>query len=275
MRDFILAANWKMHKSPREAVQFFRDFVPALESKLKLAPLAESGGAPRVARGFGQGPNKGARRVLFFVPALNVFASEQAVRGSGLELGIQNIHSEAKGAFTGENSPVVASEMGVSWALVGHSERRALFSETDAQTGLKMQAALVHGLSAMICVGETLAEREAGITMTVVERQLDAALTGIAETLRATPDRVAVAYEPVWAIGTGKVATPEQASSVHQSIRQWLVGKFGAETAGLISILYGGSVKSDNAAAIAAQPEIDGFLVGGASLEPQSFLGLI
>lgn len=249
-----------MHKSPNEAVQFFKDFLPKFEQR----------GGKKMA----SGPNGGPLRTVFFVPALDLFACEQVTRGSGVEIGGQNIHHEIKGAFTGENSAAVLASIGASWALVGHSERRSLFGETDVMTDQKMKTAVANGLSAMLCVGETLQEREADQTLRVVTRQLEAGLAGVLDVLRATPKRIAIAYEPVWAIGTGKVATPDQASEVHQSIRAWLNTKTDAKVAAEIAILYGGSVKPDNAKAIGSKPDIDGFLVGGASLEVDSFLGL-
>ncbi len=256
MRDFIFAANWKMHKTPAESMAFFRAFLPKLESRL------------------GPGANGGAKRVVFFVPALNLAASEMAAQGSVVEIGGQNIHQEVKGAFTGENSASALQAAGAKWALVGHSERRSLFGETDQVTALKMKTAIASGLSAMLCVGETLKERESNETIKVVARQLESGLAEVLETCRATPKKIAIAYEPVWAIGTGKVASPEQASEVHQSIRQWLTTRLDDKVAQEISILYGGSVKPDNAASIAAKSDIDGFLVGGASLEADSFIGL-
>lgn len=254
MRDFIYAANWKMHKTPEEAVHFFHELMPALART---------------------DPKKKSRRIVFFVPAIDLYVSHQAVAGSIIELGAQNIHQELKGAFTGETSAAVLKSMRIPWALVGHSERRTLFGETDALTALKMKTALASDLSAMLCVGETLNERESNSTIRVVARQLEAGLGSIASEIKENPKRIAIAYEPVWAIGTGKVATPEQASEVHQSVRTWLATRFDAKIAAEISILYGGSVKPDNAAAIAAKSDIDGFLVGGASLEVASFLGLI
>lgn len=284
MRDFILAANWKLNKTPSEASQFFRDFSEKLEDRLSLPPTA--GGESRDIRGFGEGPNGGRRRIVFFVPALLVATSEQVVKGTGLEIGGQNIWVETKGAFTGENSSDVLNAMGAAWALVGHSERRSIFGETDKHTAQKMKTALTSGLSAMLCVGETLAEREAGETLKVVFRQLEEGLSLIGDVIAKDPSRVAIAYEPVWAIGTGKVATPEQASEVHQALRKRLAEFLGKSQAGAggadsgttvaseIALLYGGSVKPDNAKALGSKPDIDGFLVGGASLEPDSFLGL-
>jgi triosephosphate isomerase len=253
MRDFIYAANWKMNKNPVEALQFFRDFEPLLEKK----SLAKS------------------KRVVFFVPDVNLSTCVEALKGKPIELGGQNIHAQVSGAFTGETSAAVLESMGVAWALIGHSERRTLFGETDAMTADKVKTALANGLSAMLCVGETLVEREGGDTLIVVARQLELGLAKVIDVVRANPKRLAIAYEPVWAIGTGKVASPEQASEVHQAIRKWLTAKFDAQVAGEISILYGGSVKPDNAKSIGEKPDIDGFLVGGASLEPASFIGLM
>lgn len=254
MRNFILAANWKMHKTPDDTTAFFREFNPKLEAKL------------------GKGPNGGEKRVVFFVPALDLSAAIVSTRETKIEIGGQNIHAELKGAFTGENSAAVLKTMGAKWALVGHSERRSLFGETDLETASKMKTAIQAGLSAMLCVGETLQERESGKTLQVVSRQLEAGLAQVLETLAKEPSRLAIAYEPVWAIGTGKVASPEQASEVHVAIRQWLSER--VSTASEIAILYGGSVKPENSQALGAMPEIDGFLVGGASLEAASFLNL-
>lgn len=252
MRDFILAANWKMHKTPKESAAFFRDFLPALKA------------------------GSGNRRVIFFVPATNMVTSEEATRGSTVELGAQNVHSEVKGAFTGETSVETVKAIGAKWALVGHSERRTLFHETDADAAKKVKAGLAAGLDVMLCIGETLAEREAGKTMDVVRRQLERGLELVAgDTVKSQPKRISIAYEPVWAIGTGKVATPEQASEVHQFLRKTMTELYGAASANAITILYGGSAKADNVASLVAQKDIDGFLVGGASLEVASFSALI
>lgn len=262
MRHFLYAANWKLNKSPDEAEAFFEDFLGRLPKG-----------------GLGASASGGQKQIVFFVPALTLSSSIAALnRASGggiLQLGLQNAYWEAKGAFTGENSASVAREMGAGWLLVGHSERRSLFGETDADTAKKVAAGFQAGLKPMLCVGESFAEREAGKTIEVVQRQLQAIMCD--EGLKAkiiTGSDFVIAYEPVWAIGTGKVATPEQASEVHQAIRQILVAELGFEVANKISILYGGSVKPDNAKAIGGMPDIDGFLVGGASLEPATFAGL-
>lgn len=268
MRDFLLAANWKMHKNPGETRAFFTEW------KGIAARLPQSG------------PRGGRTRVLAFVPALSFAAAVDAVGASGqdlpverardlaIELGIQNAHHESKGAFTGENSAVVAQQMGAQWLLVGHSERRSLFHETDEWTSLKVEAGLKAGLKVMLCIGETLPEREAGQTDQVNRRQLAAGLSRVSPSILEA-SRLVIAYEPVWAIGTGKVATPEQANQAHVAIRDWLAGAYGKELAARTPILYGGSVKPDNAAQLREQSEIDGFLVGGASLEVTSFSALL
>ncbi len=268
MRDFIFAANWKLNKSPKEASSYFQEFL----GKFPTSGRANS------ATG-------GKKRVVFFVPALTLATSVQALTeaaaggatAGAVAVGLQNAYWEIKGAFTGENSGSVAKEIGAEWLLIGHSERRTLFGETDADTAKKVEMAFKTGLMPMLCVGESLAEREAGITMDVVRRQLLAVLDveALKTKIKAAPSGgIVIAYEPVWAIGTGKVASPEQASEVHQGIRQLLTKELGASTANGISILYGGSVKAENAKSIGAMADIDGFLVGGASLEPASFAAL-
>jgi len=244
-RPFVVAANWKMHKSPREAVEFLKEIRPRLE---ELPPN---------------------REVIFFVPAIDLWVTQEALQGSSLKFGAQNCFYEMKGAFTGENSPQVLAEIGAQYCLVGHSERRTIFHETDEDTARKVKALHSVGITPMLCVGETLAEREAGKTNDVIVRQLRAGLKD------RDPSRpVAIAYEPVWAIGTGKVATPEQAGEAHATLRRALAEIGGADFAAQTPILYGGSVKPDNAGEIARQEEVDGFLVGGASLEVSTFLPL-
>jgi triosephosphate isomerase len=249
MRPFTVAANWKMHKNPRDTRDYFAAFLPKLEAS----------GAAR---------DPSFRKIIFFVPALNLHAAAESLKGTHVGWGAQNAHWESKGAFTGENSPQVLAELATPYVLVGHSERRALFGETDEQTGLKVKALQALGITPMLCVGETLEEREAGKTNEVIVRQLNAGLAH-----RDTTKRILVAYEPVWAIGTGKVASPEQANEAHAVLRKALAS-LGQALADATPILYGGSVKPDNSAEIAKQPEIDGFLVGGASLESDSFLAL-
>lgn len=250
MRPFVVAANWKMHKGPAETAEFFKAFLPKLEAS-------------------GVAKDPAFRKVIFFVPAVDLYVAQQSLKGSTVGFGGQNVHWESKGAFTGETSATVLAEMATPFALVGHSERRALFGETDEQTAKKVKAIQAVGMTPMLCVGESLAEREAGQTNEVIVRQLK---TGLSE--RDTTKRVIIAYEPVWAIGTGKVATPEQAGEAHDVLRKALAAIGGAALADATPILYGGSVKPDNSAEIARQKEIDGFLVGGASLDVDPFLAL-
>jgi triosephosphate isomerase (TIM) len=246
-RRFIVAANWKMNKSPDEAVTYLQSF---------LKSYAEQAG-------------NGEREVVFFVPAIDLWVTKTTLQNSAIRWGAQNCYFEKKGAFTGENSPEVLASIGASYVLVGHSERRALFHESDTDTGNKVKILQQLGMTPMLCVGESLADREAGKTNEVILRQLRTGLQGFDE-----KRSLVIAYEPVWAIGTGKVATPEQANDAHQVLRKGLSEIGGEKFASSISILYGGSVKADNAKELASQPEIDGFLVGGASLEVASFLPL-
>ena len=244
MRSLVFAANWKMHLGPVDAREYLATFRHA------YPPM----------------PN---RQVWFFPPAVSI----EAVAG-GLEhradflTGAQDIHWEPKGAFTGAISGPLAIQAGAQAVLVGHSERRHVFGETDEQTAKKVAAALAVNLLPLLCVGETLAQREAGETVAVVTRQLDAALGPVAADSLA---KVTVAYEPVWAIGTGRNATPKDAALVHSEIRRWL----GNRKAGATRILYGGSVNLKNAAELLAEPELDGVLVGGASLDPAGWAELV
>jgi triosephosphate isomerase len=245
MRRHFLAANWKMHKTVGESLAFARDFLP----RVKGAP-AEIAIAP---------------------PYTALAALGEALAGSNVALAAQNVHDEPKGAFTGEIAVGMLAELGCAWAIVGHSERRQLFGESDAFIARKAAALFAAGLRPIVCVGETLAEREAGRTFAVLETQLAGSLAGL------PPGRAAelvIAYEPVWAIGTGRTATPALAQEAHASIRAWLRARFGA-AADQIRIQYGGSVKPENAAELMAQPDVDGALVGGASLEPESFARIV
>lgn len=245
MKNFFVTANWKMYKSPREAVEYMKSFIA------KAKDISEQ------------------KQMIFFVPAIDLWVVEQTVRGTTVGFGAQNCHFENQGAFTGENSPAVLSEIGAKYCLVGHSERRTLFHETDETCAKKVKALQELGLTPMLCVGETLAEREKNQTDEVIRRQLKVGLSQ-----RVADKSFIVAYEPVWAIGTGKVATPEQANDAHAVLREELKALGGDQLANTVSILYGGSVKPDNAQVLANQPEVDGFLVGGASLEVDSFLAL-
>ena len=244
MRRLLFAANWKMHLGPDDARAYLRTFG-------------------------GRYSRRDDREVWFFPPAVSVEAAAHAVHDRGdLLVGVQDIYWEPKGAFTGAVSAALALQAGARATLIGHSERRHVFGETDDDTRRKLGAALGAGLEPVLCVGETLAERDAAHTLAVVVRQLAAALSGLD---RAALARVVIAYEPVWAIGTGRNATPQDAAAVHREIRGWLEGR-GAPTA---RVLYGGSVNAKNAAALLAERELDGVLVGGASLDPEGWAQLV
>lgn len=244
MRSLLFAANWKMHLGPEDARGYLKTFRARYNRRED-------------------------REVWFFPPAVSVEAAAQATRERGdLVVGAQDIYWEPKGAFTGAISAPLALQAGARATLVGHSERRHVFGETDADTRRKVAAALSAGLVPMLCVGETLAERDAGHTAAVVVRQLAGALGGLDGAALA---RVVVAYEPVWAIGTGRNATPADAGAVHREIRGWLGGR-GAPAP---RILYGGSVNARNAAELLAERELDGVLVGGASLDPDGWAQLV
>jgi triosephosphate isomerase len=246
MRRPVVAANWKMHKSVREAEAFADAFLPRVaglrEVEIVLAPP---------------------------FPALQALGRRLA--GSAVALGAQNVNPETQGAFTGEVSPPMLAELGCAYCIVGHSERRALYGESDALVAKKAAALLAHGICPIVCVGETLEQREQGRTAAVVNAQLAGSLAAVPNERAA---EVVVAYEPIWAIGTGKTATPALAQEVHALIRATLGGRFGA-AGERIRIQYGGSVKPDNAAALLAQQDIDGALVGGASLEVEGFAQIV
>jgi triosephosphate isomerase len=229
----IFAANWKLHKNPQESRVFFEQF-----SKLLTEPLA---------RGYSE-------QILFFPPATSCEATSQALQGSAIHWGSQNCGSEVRGAFTGEISAQVIKDLGGAAILLGHSERRNLFFETDAMIKDKLKLVQALELTAVLCIGEKLPEREAGVTQNVLMRQLD---------VIGSNKNLVIAYEPVWAIGTGKVAESDQVEEAHLSIRK----RVGAG----IPILYGGSVKFDNAKKLLSIANVDGFLVGGASLEADTF----
>ena len=241
-RPFI-AGNWKLHLAPKPAAALARELVARLSGR-------------------------GDVDVALFPTALSVTSVLDAVAGSGIEVGLQEIHEAASGAFTGANSPVLAREAGCTRVLIGHSERRQLFGETDAGVNRKVKAALAAGLLPIVCVGETLAERDADQVDAVVHRQVAGAFEGLeADQLAA----ITLAYEPVWAIGTGRTASPDQAQAVHASLRAWLRAHYPAYVAEEMRIQYGGSVNAANAAQLLACPDIDGALVGGASLKVEDF----
>ena len=245
-RTPVLAANWKMNHGPTAAAAFLESFLP------RYAPRDD-------------------RTVILFPAALALAAARAgAASRPDIRLGVQNIHAAEKGAFTGETSATMALDAGARFVLVGHSERRHIFGETDAQTAEKVSRAASHGLVPVLCVGEKIEEREAGDTEAVVLRQLRAALSVLSTAaLRET----IVAYESVWAIGTGRTATPQDASSAHQAIRGELRA-LGGDATDDIPILYGGSVTAANAATLLAAPGVDGLLVGGASLEAESWAAI-
>ena len=247
MKSLVFAANWKMNQAPADAAEFLRTFI-------------------------GQYARQQHRRVLFFPPAVSLHVVVQAIKErADLEAGVQNLHWEDKGAFTGETSGTLARSAGARHALVGHSERRHVFGETDAETGRKVAAAFRAGLTPMICVGETLAQRESSETIAVVKRQLRAAVGNIEASAVAT---VMVAYEPVWAIGTGKNATAGDASEVHVALRAEL-RQIAGERGAAVPILYGGSVNRSNVDALLAADEVGGVLVGGASLDAEQWLAIV
>jgi len=236
MRRPVIAGNWKMYKTVAEAVT--------------LAGEIRAGAA-------------GNAEVVIAPPFTALTAVAGVIRGSAVSLAAQNMHAAVEGAFTGEVSPVMLKDVGCSHVILGHSERRQFFGETDEGVAKKAEAALAHGLCPIVCVGESLAERESDRTMEVVERQIERALRGLSADQVA---RILVAYEPVWAIGTGKVATPEQAQEVHAFLRKRITVSHGEPAADAVRLLYGGSVKPDNIGALMGQGDIDGALVGGASL---------
>lgn len=245
----MMAGNWKMYKTAAEAVE-----------------LVEAIGAGLLAGGDVE--------VVVCPPFTALSAVAGAIDSAALDIGIgaQNMHWESEGAYTGEVAPAMLLQLGVEYVILGHSERRQYFGETDEFINRKIHAALKAGLKPIFCVGETLQEREAGSTRDVINRQVAGGLAGVTD---GFPDRLVIAYEPVWAIGTGLTAEPEEANDVIRHIRAILGSSHGVEAAQAVRILYGGSVKPDNVAAIMNEPEIDGGLVGGAALKAESFLKLI
>jgi triosephosphate isomerase (TIM) len=246
MRRPVIAANWKMYKTSGEAARFASELARALRS----AEPVEVAIAPSFT---------------------NLAAVRGEIGGTAVRLAAQNVHPELEGAFTGEVSAAMLVDAGCSHAIVGHSERRALFGETSAFVSAKVAAAQRAGLVPIVCVGETLVEREAGRTFAVLQEQVEGSLAAAEPRLAAD---LILAYEPVWAIGTGRTATPEIAQEAHAFLRKCLQTRFGV-AAEAIRIQYGGSVKPANIAALMAQPDIDGALVGGASLDLESFLAII
>lgn len=246
MREKYIAGNWKMHKTIAEAVALAEELVTALSNESKKIMIAPA------------------------FTALSAVA--KAIKGSSILLGAQNMGPEEQGAHTGEVSCLMLKDIGVSTIILGHSERRHTYGEDDALVNKKILLALAHGFEVILCVGETLAERERGIAEKVVEEQV---INGLKDVSITDLPRVTIAYEPVWAIGTGKTATPQDADTIHKAIRQDIEHIYNAETAENLIIQYGGSVKPDNTKDLMRMPDIDGALVGGASLKAETFIPIV
>ncbi len=247
LRKKLIAGNWKMNKTPADGAALVAELVATIGKRTEVD-------------------------VVVCPPFTALDAVARALDGSTVKLGAQNLHPEASGAFTGEISAPMLRALFATHVIIGHSERRSLFGETDAFLNLKVLAALRHQLKPIFCVGESLAEREAGTTLKVVQTQLEAGLQGVSQEQAAG---LIVAYEPVWAIGTGKVATTDQAQEVHAFIRGLLTKLFTEPVAQRVRLLYGGSMKPANAPELLAQQDIDGGLIGGAALEARSFVELV
>jgi triosephosphate isomerase len=247
MRKKLIAANWKMYKTPDQAHQFMSAFLPLVWEHTR-------------------------DEIAVCPPFVCLPAAVQAARNSNVAIGAQDMHWEKEGAYTGAISAAMLTAVGCTHVILGHSERRQYFGETDDTVNHKLKAALEAGLTPIVCVGEVLQEREAGLTEDVLRRQCTGAFRGISG---AKAQKLVIAYEPVWAIGTGKTATPQIAADAHGVIRGEAAKAFGQDLADGLRILYGGSVKPDNAKALMSEAEIDGALVGGASLDAKSFAAIV
>jgi triosephosphate isomerase len=247
MRKKLIAGNWKMYKTPEQTAAFFRDFLPMVAGHTR-------------------------DEIVICPPYIDLETAVAAAAGSNVAVGAQNVHWEKEGAFTGEISAPMLTTLAVTHVIIGHSERRQYFNETDDTVNRKLEMALENGLTPIVCVGEVLEEREAGLTEDVLRRQCMRAFNGISARKAA---KMTIAYEPVWAIGTGKTATPQMASDAHFVIRHEAEKAFGNDFAEALRILYGGSVKPENATVLMSEPEIDGALVGGASLHPAGFSKIV
>jgi len=247
MRKKFIAGNWKMNTTRSEA------------AALASAVAARIGSATQV-------------EVAVCPPSLYLETVCQAVKGSAVGVGGQNCYHEAKGAFTGEISPQMLVDLGCRYVILGHSERRQIFKESNEGVNRKVHAALAAGLTPIVCIGETLDERQANQTASVVRQQIEGSLAGLAA---EQMPQIVVAYEPIWAIGTGVVATPEQAEEVHADLRRLLESRYNQAVAAAVRIQYGGSVNAENAASLLSQPNVDGALVGGASLKADGFLAIV
>ena len=246
MRTNLIVANWKMYKTPAQASDFVKAFLPLISNR--------------------------SDEIVICPPAISIPATVQAAQGSNVSVGAQNLHWVKEGAYTGEISAPMILAAGCTHVIIGHSERRQYFGETDATVNRKLEAALEAGLIPVVCVGEVLEEREAGLTEEVLRRQCSVAFRGISGAKAA---KLTIAYEPVWAIGTGKTATPKMAADAHAVIRAEVAKALGNDLSRKLRMLYGGSVKPENIATLMAEPEIEGALVGGASLDPVSFAAIV
>jgi len=246
-RKKLIAANWKMYKNPAQTEEFFRAFLPLVFEHNR-------------------------DEIVVCPPYVDLQAALESAKGSQIAVGAQDVYWKDEGAFTGEISSAMLVAVGCTHVIVGHSERRQYFGETDDTVNLKLKSALEHGLTPIVCVGEVLEEREAGLTEDVLRRQCLRAFNTLSAKKAA---KLVIAYEPVWAIGTGKTATPQMASDAHQLIRGEAAKAFGDEFAAQLRILYGGSVKPENATALMSEEEIDGALVGGASLDAKVFAEIV
>ncbi|RRD40070.1 triose-phosphate isomerase [Leptotrichia sp. OH3620_COT-345] len=247
MRKVIVAGNWKMNKTVKEAAKFLSE-LKALTTDVKNA------------------------EIVIGTPFTALETAVRETEGSNIKIAAQNMNANDSGAYTGEISPLMLRDLGVEYVILGHSERREYYGETDEIVNEKVKAALKHNLKPILCIGEKLEERENGITEKIVKEQTEKGLAGVSEEDMSS---VVIAYEPVWAIGTGKTATPEQAQEVHAFIRKLLTDMYGSEVAEKVTVQYGGSMKADNALELISQKDIDGGLVGGASLEASSFAEIV
>ncbi len=247
MRKPVIAANWKMYKTVSESRKFVKEILPACESFTGV-------------------------EMILCPTFLSLAHMSQDLQGTPVKLGAQNLFWEKEGAYTGEVSPYLLSELGVTYGIIGHSERRGHFGETDTQVNNKVKAALSFNLKPVVCVGESLGQREQGVTTKIIENQLEQGLSGLDSTAAAN---ITIAYEPIWAIGTGRSASAEDAREVIAFIRQWVSRKFSPGISKSMPILYGGSVNPDNIGQFLEQEEIDGALIGGASLKEDAFIKMV
>lgn len=246
MRKKVIAGNWKMNKLPNEAIEFIEGLEPLVENS--------------------------ENEVVLCVPYTDLFYSLMHVQGTNIKIGAQNMHWEEKGAYTGEISGEMLKSIGVEYVVIGHSERRAYFAETDETVNKKLKKALALDLKPIVCVGESLEQREAGLAKEIVTTQTRLGLEGLT---KEEVEKTIIAYEPIWAIGTGKTATKEDANDIIKLIREEIKNIYGEETANEVVIQYGGSVKSSNAKELFEMSDIDGGLVGGSSLEPDEFAKIV